>query len=47
MIGDNPECDCEPLEAFGATAILVRAAEPAFTRHAADLWQAVRLIAQS
>jgi len=44
MIGDNPECDCHPVGAFGANAILVRAARPAFERHAADLWQAARLI---
>ncbi len=47
MVGDNPECDCHPLGAFGANAILVRAAEPSFERHAADLWQAARLIAGS
>ncbi len=47
MIGDNPECDCDPVGAFGANAILVRAATPAFGRHAADLWQAARLIASS
>jgi putative hydrolase of the HAD superfamily len=44
MIGDDPECDCHPLAAFGANAILVRAAEPSFERHAADLRQAARLI---
>ena len=47
MIGDNPECDCYPLGAFGVNAILVRAAEPSFNRHAADLWQAARLINSS
>lgn len=47
MLGDNPQCDCDPVEAFGANAILVRAAEPAFERHAADLWQAARLITSS
>jgi putative hydrolase of the HAD superfamily len=47
MIGDNPHCDCEPVGAFGANAILVRASEPAFERHAADLWQAARLIVPS
>jgi putative hydrolase of the HAD superfamily len=47
MIGDNVECDCHPVRAFGAEAILVRAATPAFERHAADLWQAARLITGS
>ena len=47
MIGDNPECDCLPVGAFGANAILVRAAEPCFERHAADLWQVARLITSS
>lgn len=47
MIGDNVECDCHPVRAFGAKAILVRAAAPSFERHAADLWQAARLIAGS
>jgi len=47
MIGDNPECDCHPVGAFGANAILIRAAAPAFGRHAADLWQAARLITSS
>ena len=47
MIGDNPECDCHPVGAFGANAILVRAAEPSFERHAADLWQVARLITSS
>jgi putative hydrolase of the HAD superfamily len=47
MIGDNAECDCHPVRAFGANAILVRAAAPAFERHAADLWQAARLISGS
>jgi hypothetical protein len=31
MIGDNPECDSHPVGAFGANAILVRAATPAFS----------------
>jgi putative hydrolase of the HAD superfamily len=44
MIGDNLECDCRPVGAFGANAILVRAAEPRFEPCAADLWQAARLI---
>ena len=44
MIGDNRECDCDPVGAFGANAILVRAATPAFEHHAADLWQAATLI---
>jgi putative hydrolase of the HAD superfamily len=47
MIGDNPECDCQPVGAFGANAILIRAAAPTFERHAADLWQAARLITGS
>ena len=47
MIGDNPECDCHPVGAFGANAILVRAAEPSFERHAADLWQVATLITSS
>lgn len=47
MVGDNPECDCDPVGAFGANAILVRAAKPAFHRHAPDLWQAARLITSS
>jgi len=47
MIGDNAECDCHPVGAFGANAILIRAAAPAFGRHAADLWQAARLITSS
>ena len=47
MVGDNPECDCHPVGAFGANAILVRAAEPSFERHAADLWQVARLITSS
>ena len=47
MIGDNPECDCDPVGAFGASAILVRAATPAFEHHAADLWQAAKLITRS
>jgi putative hydrolase of the HAD superfamily len=47
MIGDNAECDCDPVEAFGANAILIRAAVPTFERHAADLWQAARLITGS
>jgi putative hydrolase of the HAD superfamily len=47
MIGDNLECDCRPVQGFGANAILIRAAAPAFERHAADLWQAARLITGS
>jgi hypothetical protein len=47
MIGDNAECDCHPVAAFGANAILVRAVTPAFERHAKDLWQAARLITSS
>ena len=47
MIGDNAECDCHPVQAFGANAILVRAAAPTFERHAADLWQAARMITGS
>ena len=44
MIGDNVDCDCHPVAAFGAKAILVRTAAPSFERHAVDLWQAARLI---
>jgi FMN phosphatase YigB (HAD superfamily) len=44
-IGDNVECDCHPVRAFGAEAILVRATARSFERHAADLWHAPRLIA--
>ena len=47
MIGDDPECDCHPVGTFGANAILIRAAAPTFERHAADLWQAARLITGS
>jgi HAD superfamily hydrolase (TIGR01549 family) len=47
MIGDNRECDCDPVGAFGANAILVRAATPAFEHHAADLWHAAKLITRS
>jgi putative hydrolase of the HAD superfamily len=44
MIGDSVECDCHPVQAFGANAILVRATAPSFDRHASDLWQAAKLI---
>ena len=47
MIGDNAECDGHPVRAFGANAILVRAAAPTFERHAQNLWQAARLITDS
>ncbi|HWI17005.1 MAG TPA: HAD-IA family hydrolase [Vicinamibacterales bacterium] len=47
MVGDNPECDCHPVGAFGANAILIRSPAPAFERHAANLWQAARLITGS
>ena len=47
MIGDNAECDCHPVGAFSAKAILIRAATPAFERHAKDLWHAARLITSS
>jgi putative hydrolase of the HAD superfamily len=46
MIGDNALCDCHPVGGFGASAILVRAAEPEFDPHAADLWEAAELITQ-
>lgn len=47
MIGDNPQCDCQPVAAFGASAILVRTAEPTFERYAADLRDAASLITGS
>jgi putative hydrolase of the HAD superfamily len=47
MIGDNPNCDCHPVRAFGANAILIRASAPAVERHAANLWEAARLITGS
>jgi hypothetical protein len=42
-----PICDCHPARAFGANAILVRSVAPSFERHAADVWQAARLITDS
>ena len=43
MIGDNLACDCAPVGAFGAEAILVRSESPDF-RCAEDLKQAVNFL---
>ncbi len=44
MIGDNATCDCLPVAAFGATALLVRSRSREYERCAQDLWEALRLI---